>query len=401
MRVAVIGGGAAGFFAAISVKGHHANAEVVLFEKTSKTLSKVKISGGGRCNVTHHCTDQSGLPSFYPRGKQFLKKAFHQFSVTDTINWFESRGVQLKVESDNRMFPKTDSSQSIVDALESAFFDAGCIIKTKSPVSQMLSTPKGIQLVINGQELLFDKVIVASGGSPKKAGLDWLAQMGHKIAAPVPSLFTFNMPQQPITELMGAVAPDSRVRIVGEKLDSIGPLLITHWGMSGPAILKLSAFGARILANKDYHFQISVSWVNTLSEEILRTLIYQQKEQKGMQQLSNFRLEGLPKRVWWFLLKKIDLPVDKRWIDISKKDVNRMVNILLNDEYNVRGKTTFKEEFVTCGGVSLNDVSANTLQSKKVPNLYFAGEVLDIDGVTGGFNFQSAWTTGYIAGKLN
>ena len=255
-------------------------------------------------------------------------------------------------------------------------------------------------MVINGKKEGFDKVILATGGSPKLQGLQWLVDTGHGIENPVPSLYTFNIPNENITTLSGAVAANARVRIMGEKLENTGPLLITHWGFSGPGVLKLSAFGARVLAEKNYQFSVAVSWVANANEEGLRKAISNQKEKFGKQQLSTFRLEGLPKKIWWYLLDKLELPHDKRWLDLSKKEINKLVNVLLNDEYKVSGKTTFKEEFVTCGGVSLSDVKVQTMESKVVPNLYFAGELLDIDGVTGGFNFQAAWTTGFIAGKL-
>lgn len=400
MRVAVVGGGAAGFFAAISVKQHHREAEVLLFEKSNKVLSKVKVSGGGRCNVTHNCFDNKELSTNYPRGERFLKKAFYQFAVQDTIDWFAHRGVELKTEPDNRMFPTTDDSQTIIKALTTEFNRVGCTLKTQCRVEKLTLESSKIQLVINGKEEGFDKVILATGGSPKLQGLQWLADTGHGIENPVPSLFTFNIPNENITTLSGAVAANARVRIIGEKLENTGPLLITHWGFSGPGVLKLSAFGARVLAKKNYQFSVAVSWVANANEEGLRKAISNQKEKFGKQQLSTFRLEGLPKKIWWYLLDKLELPHDKRWLDLSKKEINKLVNVLLNNEYKVSGKTTFKEEFVTCGGVSLSDVKVQTMESKVVPNLYFAGELLDIDGVTGGFNFQAAWTTGFIAGKL-
>ena len=400
MRVAVVGGGAAGFFAAISAKQHHSQAEVFLYEKSNKVLSKVKVSGGGRCNVTHHCFDIKDLSKNYPRGERFLKKAFYQFAVQDTIDWFELRGVELKTESDNRMFPTTDDSQTIIKLLTMEFNRAGCTLKTQCRVEKLTSESSKVQLVINGKKEGFDKVILATGGSPKLQGLQWLVDTGHGIENPVPSLYTFNIPNENITTLSGAVAANARVRIMGEKLENTGPLLITHWGFSGPGVLKLSAFGARVLAEKNYQFSVAVSWVANANEEGLRKAISNQKEKFGKQQLSTFRLEGLPKKIWWYLLDKLELPHDKRWLDLSKKEINKLVNVLLNDEYKVSGKTTFKEEFVTCGGVSLSDVKVQTMESKVVPNLYFAGELLDIDGVTGGFNFQAAWTTGFIAGKL-
>ncbi len=403
MKVAVIGGGAAGFFAAISIKEHHPKSNVVLFEKSPKVLSKVKVSGGGRCNVTHSCFEISELIKHYPRGAKFLKKAFHQFKVIDTIDWFDTFNVQLKTESDNRMFPTTDNSQTIIDCLTNQFDQLGCVLKLQSAVTKItsLNSNKGFELIVNDKKMSFDKIIVATGGSPKIEGLKWLQNLGHKIEKPVPSLFTFNMPKHPITALMGAVAPNVKVRIEGEKLESTGPLLITHWGMSGPAVLKLSSFGARKLAEKNYQFNIFVSWLGQLSEDVVRALFQKEISKHSLSQISNYKLPGIPKRLWVYLVEKVGIELDKRWCDFSKKDLNRLVNGLVNDSYQVQGKTTFKEEFVTCGGVSLVDVNPNSMESKKIPGIYFSGELLNIDGVTGGFNFQAAWTTGFIAGKLS
>jgi len=403
VKVALIGGGAAGFFAAISVKQHHSKAKVVLLEKSPKVLSKVKISGGGRCNVTHSCFEISELVKHYPRGEQFLKKSFHQFKVNDTIDWFDKRNVHLKTEEDNRMFPITDNSQTIVDCLVSEFEQLGGVLKLQSAVTAItaLGDNAGFELIVNGQKMYFDKVIVATGGSPKIEGLKWLQELGHKIEKPVPSLFTFNMPKHPITALMGAVAANAKVRIEGQKLESTGALLITHWGMSGPAILKLSSFGARKLAEKNYQFNILVSWIGEHSEDAVRTLLQKEITNHSLAQVSNYKLADIPKRLWVYLVQKVGIELDKRWCDFSKKELNRLVNGLVNDCYEVSGKTTFKEEFVTCGGVSLTNVNPNSMESRKISGLYFTGEVMDIDGVTGGFNFQAAWTTGFIAGKLN
>jgi predicted Rossmann fold flavoprotein len=400
MNIAVIGGGAAGFFAAISAKEHHSDAAVTLFEKSSKVLSKVRISGGGRCNVTHACFDKDALIKHYPRGEKFLKKSFHQFQVKDTINWFTDRGVGLKTEKDNRMFPISDNSQSIIDALTAAYDQLGGVLKIQSRITSLTPKNPGFELIFNKETQFFDKVIVATGGSPKEDGLQWLKALGHTIVKPVPSLFTFNLPKHPITKLMGTVAPMAKVRIEGGKLASSGPLLITHWGMSGPAILKLSAFNARLLAECQYDTNFIVSWLGGYTEDQVRDLLQDQINQKPMAQLSRFRVPEVPKRLWLYLLDKLEIPADKRWNEFSKKHRNQLLNVLLYDRYQINGKTTFKEEFVTCGGVSLTDVHAHTLESKRQPGLYFAGEVLDIDGVTGGFNFQAAWTTGFIAGKV-
>ncbi len=419
MQVAVIGGGAAGFFSAISVKTHHPDAKVTIYEKSDKLLSKVKVSGGGRCNVTHHCFKLSELVKFYPRGEKPLKKAFGIFSPTDTIEWFSKRGVELKTEADGRMFPTTDSSQTIIDCLMVEVQKLGIGIKTKSAIKKISmkegggyflefsskkthpSTPTESSSAQASQEgKYFDKVIVATGGSPRTEGFNWLRELGHSIEDPVPSLFTFNMPNERIKELMGVVANPVSVRVMGTKLKSTGPLLITHWGMSGPAILKLSAFGARILNEMDYQFKALMNWTGDKSEKEIREILddtVHQNPKKKVQNVNPFALAG---RLWEFLLSKIEISDTMIWDNMGKKNTNRLVHVLMNDDYQVSGKTTFKEEFVTCGGISLQDVDIKTMQSRTSPNLYFAGEVLDIDGVTGGFNFQAAWTTGFIAGKL-
>jgi len=401
LQVAVIGGGAAGFFAAISAKTHHPEAKVTIYEKSNKLLSKVRISGGGRCNVTHHCFDVRELVKFYPRGERPLKKAFGQFSPTDTISWFEQRGVKLKTEPDGRMFPTTDNSQTIIDTLMQETRKLGIGIQTKANIKKLKKVEEGYELNLHrGGRLHADKVIVATGGSPRPNGFDWLRELDHEIEEPVPSLFTFNMPNEPIKELMGVVADPVSVKIMGSKLQSSGPLLITHWGMSGPAILKLSAFGARELNEKEYEFKVLVNWTGERAEQEVRAILKEVVREHGMKKIRNVNPFHLPGRLWEFLIGKLELGDNMIWQNMGKKNINRLVHLLTNDEYQVQGKTTFKEEFVTCGGISLQDVDIKTMESRKSPDLYFAGEVLDIDGVTGGFNFQAAWTTGYIAGKL-
>ncbi|MEZ4888130.1 MAG: NAD(P)/FAD-dependent oxidoreductase [Chitinophagales bacterium] len=403
MKIAIIGGGAAGFFAAISAKENHREADVVLFEKSQKLLAKVRISGGGRCNVTNACTSIKQLSEAYPRGGKALKKAFRTFNTQDTKAWFESRGVPLYAQDDSRVFPVSDNSQSIIDCLLSESKRLGILIQLGTQIET---------IEVNNDQLLlhfsktqcesqtFDKVIIACGGSPKKSGLTWLENLGHQIETPVPSLFTFNMPSEPITQLMGVVAENALVWIQGSKLQSQGPLLITHWGMSGPAILKLSAFGARLLSDCNYQFKVQVNWAGVPNHEEVRASIQNTIAAHPKKQLSNHRLFGLPERLWLFLLHKSDCAPTKRWLDLSKKNIHKLVAVLAHDVYSVSGKTTFKEEFVTCGGVSLKSINFDTMESKVCKNLYFAGEVMDIDGITGGYNFQAAWTTGFIAGKL-
>ncbi len=403
MRVAVIGGGAAGFFAAIHAKENYPDAEVSLLEKTNKLLAKVKISGGGRCNVTNASTSIKELSDAYPRGAKLLKKLLREFSTQHTREWFESRGVPLMVQEDQCIFPVSQDSQSIIDCLMHACRKLDIKILTKHNVKTIV--PKDGQLVLGFmnqdiQPMKMDKVILATGGTPKRSGLEWLEAMGHQIADPVPSLFTFNMPKEKITELMGVVVNPATVSIQGTKLRATGPLLITHWGMSGPAILKLSAFGARTMQEMHYRCVAQVNWVNVKSFDEVLSELQRLQADAPKKQLSNQRPYLLPNRLWEYLLQKADLALDKPWHELGRKSLNRLVTLLTKDEYQVSGKTTFKEEFVTCGGVSLSSVDPQTLQSLAVPGLYFAGELMDVDGITGGYNFQAAWTTGYIAGQL-
>ena len=400
MNVAVIGGGAAGFFAAISCKTHHPHAQVTLYEKSSKLLSKVIISGGGRCNVTHAC-QPSQLAKFYPRGGKQLKKTFRHFHTTHTVEWFEQRGVALKTEADNRMFPVTDSSQTVVDCLMQETQTLGISVQTSCPITAIRPKTSGFTLSLRHQpDVHADYVIVATGGSPKLSGFDWLASLGHTIQPPVPSLFTFNMPEEAVTALMGVVVNPALVRIQSSKLRHDGPLLITHWGMSGPAVLKLSAWGARLLHAMDYRFQAQINWLGAMNEEQVRQQLSEVLPTIAKRKVANRNPFQLPNRFWDFILNKAGIDPDTTWNALGKKKTNVLLHTLLNDVYAIAGKTTFKEEFVTCGGVDLSEVDMNTMESKRCPGLYFAGEVLDIDGVTGGFNFQAAWTTGYVAGRL-
>lgn len=403
MDVAVIGGGAAGFFAALAVKENHPDAVVTIFEKSPKLLAKVKVSGGGRCNVTNGCTAIAELARAYPRGERQLKQAFRTFNTRHTMDWFAARGVGLVVQADNCVFPTSQDSQTIIDCFLREARRLGVHIVTGVGVAAVAPVPEGLRLTFSGTDradAVFHKVIVATGGSPKLAGLDWLAACGHRIVDPVPSLFTFNMPTEPIRELMGIVVENAHVGIQGTKLKSDGPLLITHWGMSGPAILKLSAFGARTLADCGYRFNAQVNWVATPNQDVVMEHLQQTARAHPKKTVANGCPYPLSKRLWLFLLQKGGIPETKIWSEIGKTTLNKLVMLLTNDVYAVSGKTTFKEEFVTCGGVSLDDVDFNTLQSRVCPHLYFAGEVLDIDGITGGYNFQAAWTTAFIAGKL-
>ncbi len=402
MKVAVIGGGAAGFFAAINVKENYPNASLTIFEKSAKLLSKVKISGGGRCNVTNGETSIKKLSLAYPRGEKKLKKVFTRFNTKHTIEWFENRGVALMTQEDNCVFPVSQDSQTIIDCFLSECKRHAITIKTLHPVTEVVPSENRIKILFRKDisSQIFDKVIIATGGSPKRSGLDWLNNLSLEIDDPVPSLFTFNMPSEPIKKLMGVVVENTITSIEGTKLKGDGPLLVTHWGMSGPAILKLSAFGARVLAEKKYEFNVIINWVNEANHDKVRLALSDLSKTHLNKHLSNFRAFKLPERLWVYLLEKADLPNDKKWGDLGKKGINKLVNILTHDVYAVKGKTTFKEEFVTCGGVSLSNIDFKTMRSKQYENIYFAGELLDIDGITGGYNFQSCWTTGFIAAEL-
>ncbi|MFK7797834.1 MAG: NAD(P)/FAD-dependent oxidoreductase [Aureispira sp.] len=404
MKIAVIGGGAAGFFSALAAKENHPDATVIILEKSKKVLSKVKISGGGRCNVTNGCTNIKTLVKAYPRGEKILKKAFHVFHTQHTMDWFEQRGVALTIQEDQCVFPVAQDSQVVIDCFLREASRLGVQLRTQQGVKKLEPVDNAWQVHFQKEATpseLFDKVIVATGGSPTPKGLQWLADLGHRIATPVPSLFTFNMPEEKaVRELMGIVVEHTRCSIQGSKLKSDGPLLITHWGMSGPAILKLSAFGARWLQEKQYQAVLQVNWVDEPNQQIVQDALQNIVQEHPQKQLSNYRPYALPDRLWQYLLHKSQLPLTKRWAELGKKGLNKLSTLLTNDSYQVRGKTTFKEEFVTCGGVDLSNINATTFESKVCPNLYFAGEVLDIDGITGGYNFQAAWTTAFIAARL-
>ncbi len=399
-HIGIIGGGAAGFFSALSVKQHHPEYEVTIFEKSAKTLAKVKISGGGRCNVTNATFENKELAKFYPRGGSHLRKAFEQFNAKSTMDWFAERNVPLEILSDNCVFPKSNESQSIIDCFLKEAKVKDVNIKIQTGINQIeIIGDSTFLLKSNDEVFTVDKVIVTTGGHPKRVSLEWLERLGHSIIDPLPSLFTFNMPKNPICEFMGNVVEETTVKIEGTKLTAKGPLLVTHWGMSGPAILKLSAWGARILADKNYQFSILVNWLDERKEDDLRSEMNKIIEQHGGKMIGNLNPFPMTSRLWNFLLTKTEISAERRWNEVGKKGINKLINTLLNDRYEVSGKTTFKEEFVTAGGISLDDVDFSTMQSKVVPGIYFAGEVLDIDGVTGGFSFQAAWTTGWIAGK--
>jgi predicted Rossmann fold flavoprotein len=397
----VAGGGAAGFFCAVNAARINPALKVILVEKSGKLLSKVKVSGGGRCNVTHACFSIPDMVRKYPRGSHFVKKTFHQFFTTDTIQWFEERGVPLKTEEDGRMFPKSDSSGSVIDCLlqEAKLYDVEIRIhhEIKNIDYQSGSVPFQIHFN-NDTRMDADFICIASGGYPKSSMFEWIIQSGHSIEQPVPSLFTFNMPGNSIRSLTGISVPDALVKISGAAFKARGPLLITHWGMSGPVILKLSAFGARILNEKDYQFEIMVNWLGDRSDQSVRDEIRMIRESDGGKKIRQKNFFRLPLRLWEWLLEEAKIN-DIHWADLPSVQQNKLIQLLTNQSFTVTGKTTFKEEFVTAGGVRLSEINYNSMESRIRSGLYFAGEVLDVDGVTGGFNFQHAWTSGFIAGK--
>lgn len=400
--LAVIGGGAAGFFCAVNAARINPDLKVILIEKNNKLLSKVKVSGGGRCNVTHACFDIVELSKRYPRGEKFLKKAFHWFSANDTVVWFEKRGVELKTETDGRMFPQTNTSQTIIDCLlkEAHRYNVEILISTE--VKEIKKIDDRFEMMFQNTlapSIIANYVCIACGGFTKIEQFSWLTQFGHTIENPVPSLFTFNIPNNKITELMGVSVERVTVKIVGSKLQSNGPMLITHWGLSGPAVLKLSAFAARDLASKNYSFEVLVNWLPAFNEQTFKEELMRMRNEFASQKMHSKNSFGLPNRLWEFLLKISLIEDDLRWADLPIKKQNDLVRNITAQSFLVKGKTTFKEEFVTCGGIKLIEVDVNTMESRIVDNLFFAGEILDIDGITGGFNFQNAWTTGWIAAK--
>lgn len=394
----VIGGGAAGFFCAVNAARLNKNLEVTIIEKTGKLLSKVRVSGGGRCNVTHDCRSIAEMIKKYPRGANFLKKAFHQFFTTDTIKWFEERGVMLKTEADGRMFPVSDSSQSIIDCLVNEVQKYGVKVMVNAELESLTRVENIWQVDLKGgKKMTADFVCVACGGNAKSSHFTWLEKLRHTMEPPAPSLFTFNMPGNPITDLMGISLENVKVRIPALKLMEEGPLLITHWGMSGPAILKLSAWGAKELVKSGWQFSITINWIPGYNENSLRESIQKLRFEMARQKIVNRNPFGLPQRLWEFLIKQAGISDMIRWADLPAKEQNILVKLLCSGEFKVSGKTTFKEEFVTCGGIKLDEIDVQTMQSKIQQSLYFAGEILDVDGITGGFNFQNAWTTAFIA----
>lgn len=399
MKIAIIGAGAAGCFAAANIQ-HKDHQQVIIFEKSGKSLQKVKVSGGGRCNLTHACYDVPTLIERYPRGKQLLRKTLYRFGPKETINWFESKGIQIKEEHDGRMFPISDDSQTIIQCLERELRNNQVHIQYNSSVERIEKREDGFYIEFTNQKsFTADKVLIATGGFSKLEQYNWLIALGHNVESPVPSLFTFNLPKHPITELMGVVVPDTTVKIAGTKISEFGPLLITHWGFSGPAVLKTSAWAARELANRNYQFTIVINWLNKITEDELRKEFSEIRKLHGKQLVCNKNPFQLPKRFWEYQLWKNKIDEEVKWGELPASKQNLLIESLMSDRYEVNGKTTFKEEFVTCGGIKLSEINPTTMESRLVPGLFFAGEILDVDGVTGGFNFQHAWSSAYIAAE--
>ena len=411
-EVVVIGGGAAGFFGAIACARACPNATVTILEAGRKFLNKVLISGGGRCNVTHHCFDPAQLIQNYPRGGRALRGAFSRFQPQDTVAWFNGEGVDLKTEADGRMFPTTDDSSTIADALMHAARTAGIYLRSRTPVADITHRDPSFEIQLrSGEILMADAVLIATGSSA--AGHRWAEKLGHTIASPVPSLFTFNIKDSRLTDLAGVVVeraiatlipdtdPPAKPKKKSKKnnpLQQTGPLLITHWGMSGPAVLKLSAWGARSLHDSSYKGTLRVNWLGEGNLETVRSQLNTWKQDFPKQTIIGRPRFSLPKRLWQRLAIAAEINETCRWADVSKKQLGKFAQELVQGEFAIAGKGVFKEEFVTCGGVNLKEINFKLMESKVCPHLHFAGEVLDIDGVTGGFNFQSAWTTGWLAG---
>jgi predicted Rossmann fold flavoprotein len=398
--IIIVGGGAAGFFTAINIVEKNPKLKVAILERGKTVLEKVRISGGGRCNVTHACFVPNDLAKFYPRGEKELRGPFHQFCTGDTIDWFEKHGVELKIEDDGRMFPTSDSSQTIIDCFLSATKKFGIQVLTGQSVQSIfnpeVSGDDFWKVETNHEQFLCQKLIMTTGSNPKI--WDMLHQLGHTIISPVPSLFTFNIKDSRIKDLMGLSA-FAKVKVKGSKLEASGPLLITHWGMSGPGILRLSAWGARELFDKQYQFILQVNWLNEATFEEAMDSLKELKQLHAKKAVSKKSPFEFPNRLWESLVLASNIDSEIKWADVSKKQLTDLANQLTNGEFKVNGKSTFKEEFVTAGGIDLKEINFKTMESKLHENLFFAGEIVNIDAITGGFNFQNAWTSGFIVAQ--
>ncbi|MEY3208801.1 MAG: hypothetical protein RL064_832 [Bacteroidota bacterium] len=401
-KIVVVGGGAAGFFCAIQVAEKHRDWEVIILEKSSKILSKVKVSGGGRCNVTHACPDVEKLLIKYPRGQRFLKKAFYKFATKDTIEWFANNGVQLHTEKDGRMFPTTNNSETIIDCFLQKVHKYNIQVLTNHEVVNVVkpNVENKFEITLaNDQKIIADAICLATGGMLKSEKLKWLTAFGHEIIEPVPSLFTFNVADKKITTLMGVAIDNASIQWKGSKYMERGPMLITHWGISGPAAIKLSAWCAREMAATNYEGSIIINWTPEYNEASLKMEWFNLRMDLGKREIGSKNPFNLPQRLWHFLLQEAAIQLTTKWADLKSAQQQILIQLLTRYTLDIKGKTTFKEEFVTCGGVDLKDIDPLTMESKLCPGLHFAGEMMDIDGITGGFNFQHAWTSGWIAAQ--
>jgi predicted Rossmann fold flavoprotein len=393
-KVIIIGGGAAGYFTAINAKEKNPELDIMILEKGNDVLQKVKISGGGRCNVTHACFEPKELVQFYPRGEKELLGPFHQFMTGDTFEWFEKKGVPLKIEEDNRVFPEANTSQAIIDCFQKAVDNLGIEVLTNCGVNSVSQQQN--KWVINTKSKVFevDKLVIAAGSSKKVWEL--CATLDHEIIPPVPSLFTFNINDKRLVDLLGTSVPNATVKIANTKLEASGPLLITHWGMSGPAVLKLSAFGARTLADRNYQYNVEVNWLSRPTDKVRNVLLNLKKKEPRKTVILKSPFAEISKRLWERFVVAAGIKSTQNWADLNTIQLESLANQLTKGVYNANGRTTFKEEFVTAGGVDLKEINFKRFESRKHTNLYFVGEVLNIDAVTGGFNFQNAWTGGFI-----
>ncbi len=396
-KIVIIGGGAAGYFTAINAKENNPDLDITILEKGKDVLQKVKISGGGRCNVTHACFEPKELVKFYPRGEKELLGPFHQFMTGDTFEWFDDRGVPLKIESDNRVFPEANTSQAIIDCFQKSVDNLGIKVLTNSGVNSIYQQDN--LWVINTKEGVFkaDKVVIAAGSSKKV--WDLCKTLDHAVVEPVPSLFTFNINDKRLVDLLGTSVPNATVNIIDSKLEASGPLLITHWGMSGPAVLKLSAFGARHLADKNYQYNVAVNWLSRPTDKVLNVLLNLKKKEPRKTVILKSPFTEISKRLWERFVLYASISKTQNWADLNNAQLEKLAKELTNGIYNANGRTTFKDEFVTAGGIDLKEINFKRFESKKHKNLFFVGEVLNIDAVTGGFNFQNAWTGGFICAK--
>lgn len=395
MKIAIIGAGAAGCFLAANLP-QNKNLEVVIFEKTTKAMQKIKVSGGGRCNVTNACDNALLMAQQYPRGQHLLKKTLHHFSSKDCQEWFEKRNVPLKTEPDGRVFPCSDDSQSIINAIWSSLMQNNIKVHFQKAVTELIKLENAYKISFaDHSHYIADKVIIATGGYQKIEQFHYLNALQLPIIQPVPSLFTFNLPQHSITQLMG-ISTSVGLKILGTKIHEQGPLLITHWGLSGPVVLRSSAWAARILHEKNYHFTVSINWLKDLSDEDLKNIITHQRKTFGKQQLSSKNPFAFAKRLWDYLLETASIPQNTRWAELSAVQQQKLSNLLLRHTFEVKGKTTFKEEFVSCGGIALNALDSSSYESKTHQGLYCCGEAIDVDGITGGYNFQNAWSGAWL-----